>query len=195
MTVRRIVPAVMVAVMLLLTGGPMRAHGQEACGFVGGFAELRGLVGEQRVGACLENEHYNLENGNAEQRTTGGLLVWRKVDNFTAFTDGGTTWINGPNGLQSRPNHERLAWERDPVVPTGAQPAATPRPLPTPPAAMTGMPTASSTESSSGIIPMPPFARPPASIERATTRSQPSSCAARASSAEITWRHARPPPP
>ena len=45
----------------------------------------------------------------------GGLLVWRKADNFTAFTDGGTTWVNGPNGLQSRPNGERFSWENDPV--------------------------------------------------------------------------------
>src|SRR5687768_7335159 len=105
---RRIVPAMLVVVMLCLTGGAAQVHAQAACGFVGGFAELRALVGEQKVGACLEDEHFNPENGNAEQRTTGGLLVWRKVDNFTAFTDGGTTWVNGPNGLQSRPNNERL---------------------------------------------------------------------------------------
>src|SRR5262249_19393000 len=49
---------------------------------------------------------------------------------------GGTTWINGPDGLQSRPNSERFAWERDPVAP-GAAPlttapsvAASPPPLP-----------------------------------------------------------------
>ena len=117
--------------MLFLTGGPAAVHAQEACGFVGGFAELRALVGEQKIGACLENEHFNIENGNSEQRTTGGLLVWRKGDNFTAFTDGGTTWVNGPNGLQSRPNNERLAWELDPVVPVSAPASPTPRPLPT----------------------------------------------------------------
>lgn len=121
----------LVVVMLVLTGGSAQVQAQEACGFVGGFAELRALVGEQKIGACLENERFNLENGNAEQRTTGGLLVWRKIDNFTAFTDGGTTWINGPNGLQSRPNSERLAWELDPVAPSGAPATATPRPLPT----------------------------------------------------------------
>ena len=130
---RRIVPAMTVAVMLFLTGGASLVHGQETCTFTQGFAELRGLVGEQKVGACLENEHHNLDNGNSEQRTTGGLLVWRKADNFTAFTDGGTTWINGPNGLQSRPNGERLAWEFDPVV-AAAPPSPTPRPLPTLPA-------------------------------------------------------------
>jgi len=26
------------------------------------------------------------------------VLVWRKADNRTAFTDGYRTWINGPRG-------------------------------------------------------------------------------------------------
>jgi hypothetical protein len=121
-----------VAVMLFLAGGAARVYGQEACTFTQGFAELRRLVGEQKVGACLENEQSNADNGNAEQRTTGGLLVWRKADNFTAFTDGGTTWVNGPNGLESRPNDVRLAWELDPIAPPAAPaPAPTQRPLPT----------------------------------------------------------------
>ena len=41
-------------------------------------------------------------------------MVWRKIDNFTAFTDGGTSWVNGPNGLQSRLNSARFSWEKDP---------------------------------------------------------------------------------
>lgn len=40
-------------------------------------------------------------------------MVWRKADNWTAFTDGHRTWINGPNGLQQRLNIERFAWEPD----------------------------------------------------------------------------------
>jgi hypothetical protein len=109
---------------------------QEPCRFVLGFAALRDLVGVQKVGECLEDEHFNLENGNAEQRTSGGLLVWRKVDNFTAFTDGGTSWINGPNGLQSRPNAERFSWEKDPVQPGSApQQAAQATPTPRTPGA------------------------------------------------------------
>ena len=103
---------------------------QPSCRFVLGFAALRDSVGPSKVGNCLEDEHFNLENGNAEQRTSGGLLVWRKIDNFTAFTDGGTTWVNGPNGLQSRPNAERFSWERDPVQP-GAGPSAGATPGPT----------------------------------------------------------------
>jgi hypothetical protein len=69
---------------------------QPTCRFVLGFATLRDLVRPQKVGTCLEDEHFNDQNGSAEQRTSGGLLVWRKVDNLTAFTDGSTSWINGP---------------------------------------------------------------------------------------------------
>jgi len=83
------------------------------CAFRLGFADLRQQVGPSAVGGCLEDEHHNPESGDALQRTTGGLLVWRKTDNFTAFTDGHRTWINGPAGLQTRLNGERFAWEAD----------------------------------------------------------------------------------
>ena len=107
---RRLALAALLA--LALTATPTAA---QECRFVLGFATLRDLIGAEKVGACLEDQQTNPENGNAEQRTRGGLMVWRKADNFTAFTDGGTTWINGPNGLQSRPNAERFSWESDPV--------------------------------------------------------------------------------
>jgi lipoprotein-anchoring transpeptidase ErfK/SrfK len=42
------------------------------------------------------------------------LLVWRKADNFTAFTNGATTWVNGPQGIQARPNGQRFPWEANP---------------------------------------------------------------------------------
>ena len=76
------------------------------------FKALRDVVGHEIVGECLENEHYSA-NGDSTQKTTGGLLVWRKADNHTAFTDGHNTWINGPNGLQKRLNTERFSWEPD----------------------------------------------------------------------------------
>jgi hypothetical protein len=64
------------------------------------------------VGQPVENEWHNPENGDGLQRTTTGLMVWRKADNWTAFTNGHTTWINGPYGVQSRLNDQRFAWER-----------------------------------------------------------------------------------
>jgi hypothetical protein len=75
-----------------------------------GFETLRTLVGAAKVGDCLEDQRF-VASGNAQQRTTGGLLVWRKEDNWTAFTDGYQTWINGPFGVQQRLNTERFPWE------------------------------------------------------------------------------------
>ena len=63
-------------------------------------------------GSCLENETHNPKNGDGLQHTTGGLIVWRKADNWTAFTDGYNTWINGPNGLQERRNNQLFPWEK-----------------------------------------------------------------------------------
>jgi hypothetical protein len=82
------------------------------------------------VGAPLENEHWGA-NGDSLQQTTTGLMAWRKADNWTAFTNGSTTWINGPNGVQSRLNSDRFPWEKDPKVPA-AQPAPQPSPIPMP---------------------------------------------------------------
>ena len=95
------------------------------CQFVLGFNTLRNLIGHDIVGECLENEHYN-EISDSVQQTTGGLMVWRKADNWTAFTDGYRTWVNGPNGLQQRLNTERFEWEAD-YAPGGG--IATPTPV------------------------------------------------------------------
>jgi hypothetical protein len=43
-----------------------------------------------------------------------GLLLWRKLDNWTAFTDGVRWWVNGPLGLQQRLNDQRFSWEANP---------------------------------------------------------------------------------
>jgi len=55
------------------------------------FAELVRALGEETVGLCVEAESVNLTTGDAQQRTTRGLLVRRK-DGGVAFTDGGATW-------------------------------------------------------------------------------------------------------
>ena len=75
-----------------------------------GFATLASLIPDI-VGQPLENEHYG-PNGDSLQQTTKGLMVWRKADNWTAFTNGSQTWINGPFGLQSRLNDQRFDWEK-----------------------------------------------------------------------------------
>ena len=78
------------------------------CQFVLGFATL--AVSVPQVGECVEDQHYSA-NGDAQQATTGGLMAWRRADNWTAFTDGYMTWINGPNGVVGRLNSDRFPWE------------------------------------------------------------------------------------
>ncbi len=99
------------------------------------------------VGQPLEEEHI-VANGDIQQRTTRGLMVWRKADRWNSFTDGSFTWILGPYGLQSRPNGESFAWEQPSAAPISApqpvmeppapapiaQPPAQPAPTPVPPA-------------------------------------------------------------
>ena len=63
------------------------------------------------MGDCLENEQHDPETGMTLQTTTNGQLIWRKAANWTGFTDGERTWINGPEGLQQRLNSERFDWE------------------------------------------------------------------------------------
>ena len=114
------------------------------CEFRLGFKTLRDLIGHDIVGECLENEHYN-EIGDSNQQTTGGLMAWRKADNWTAFTDGHRTWINGPNGLVQRLNTERFPWEADHIhAPTPTPPPA-PSPVPTATVTQTATPTVTAT--------------------------------------------------
>jgi hypothetical protein len=80
-----------------------------ACTFTLGFQALHALLPEV-VDPCITAATPQ-PNGDMQQRTTQGRLVWRKADNLTAFTDEATTWILGPAGLQSRPNDQRFAWE------------------------------------------------------------------------------------
>lgn len=76
-----------------------------------GFASIARLIPEQ-VGSCVDTPAYDDLSGEAVQHTsTGGLFMWRKGDNWTAFTDGYHTWVIGPNGLQERLNSERFPWE------------------------------------------------------------------------------------
>lgn len=81
------------------------------CQFLQGFRQLRDLIGEAIVGDCLGDVRYDAQ-GNAQQVTTGGTLLWRKADNWTAFTDGEQTWVYGPFGLQVRSSQARFLWEQ-----------------------------------------------------------------------------------
>ena len=97
------------------------ASAQPACTFLLGFAILHDLIPDV-VGECVDDEYHDPQTGDALQQTTNGLLVWRKSDNWTAFTNGSQSWVNGPLGLQQRQNDQRFWWEANPdglaIIPT-----------------------------------------------------------------------------
>lgn len=116
-----------------LAASAVTASAQTTPEFKLGFKALADQIPDV-VDAPLENEYFNLFNGNSEQHTTKGLMVWRKIDNWTAFTNGYMTWINGPYGVQSRLNTDRFDWEKDTVVSAPAPaPIAAPAPAPSNP--------------------------------------------------------------
>ncbi len=83
------------------------------------------------VGSPTESEHDGA-NGDSLQQTTTGLMAWRKADNWTAFTNGSWTWINGPYGVQSRSNDTRFDWEGVAPVQNAVRVALSPPPTPAP---------------------------------------------------------------
>ena len=112
------------AACILLVGA---AFAQAMPEYTLGFKALADQI-PSVVGNPLENEHYGA-NGDSLQQTTIGLMVWRKADNWTAFTNGDRTWVNGPNGVEDRPNSERFSWEAN----RAPAPAQAPAPTPTSP--------------------------------------------------------------
>ena len=112
MTTRCIVSilAVLSSLSLPMLSTPARAEG---CSFSLGFAALHHLI-PRRVGRCLTNAGYDPGLGEVLQYTTGGVLIWRKADNWTGFTDGYRTWVLGPHGLQQRLSTQRVSWEATP---------------------------------------------------------------------------------
>jgi len=94
-------------------GDGARYRPEPLCHFILGFAQLHEALPEI-LGPCREDERHNPIHGDGLQQTEGGLLVWRKADNFTAFTDGYRTWVHGPFGIQQRLNSLRFVWEANP---------------------------------------------------------------------------------
>jgi hypothetical protein len=128
LTAALLTPAAL-ATMLAALPGPAAAQQAPACQFVLGFKTLHDLVPADS-GDCTENQYFDA-NGDAQQHTTKGLMVWRKADNTTAFTNGVHTWLIGPTGLADRANSDRFSWEAaaPSATPTpAAAPSATPQP-------------------------------------------------------------------
>ncbi|HEU5319081.1 MAG TPA: hypothetical protein VFX49_23420, partial [Chloroflexota bacterium] len=116
---KRVLAAVALLVGLLPATG-LRA--QEGCQYILGFLALYQQI-PTVMGPCVSNETPS-PNGDSLQQTANGLAVYRAADNWTAFTDGFRTWINGPLGIQSRLNTERFPWEADAGAASAAPPAS-----------------------------------------------------------------------
>jgi poly(3-hydroxybutyrate) depolymerase len=112
----------LLALLSLQSAAPVAA--QTACRFGGGFALLRDQIGTATAGDCVEDEHPatlpDAPGGALVQRTTRGVFVWRPTDNWTAFADDNTTWINRGDRIFQRPNGDRFWWE------TGAEASGLP---------------------------------------------------------------------
>ena len=97
------------AVPFLLLGAPAIHADGIHCSYSMGFAALDTMIPDT-VGGCLTNP-YQISNGNTVQETVGGLLSWNPSDNLPEFTNGSTTWVLGPVGLQSRANSTKFPYE------------------------------------------------------------------------------------
>lgn len=108
----RVVPTLVLAAVVAAGAGPLPPLHAAVydCEYRGGFKTLHDLIPDV-VGDCLENERHDPTTGDGLQWTAHGILLWRKADNWTAFTDGPTTWVLGPDGVQSRPSSARFPWE------------------------------------------------------------------------------------
>jgi hypothetical protein len=127
----RRISLVFLAVLASLAMVASTALAQGTPEFKLGFKALADQI-PQVAGVPLENEHWGA-NGDSLQQTTTGLMAWRKADNWTAFTNGSRTWVNGPFGVMERANEERFAWEADAASAARPAPpqAPTVAPLPT----------------------------------------------------------------
>src|SRR5437870_2206097 len=100
------------AAALMLLPGATPHVAADGCQYILGFKTLHDLDAAD-VADCTDNQVF-AANGDAQQHSPKGLLAWRKADNWTAFTNGYQTWVNGPNGLQSRLNTQRFSFEANP---------------------------------------------------------------------------------
>ncbi len=117
--VRRVSIA-LTAIALWLGLAVPAGYAAEGCQFARGFKGLHDQI-PAIVGECLSNEQDG-GGGTRIQRAANGVLVWRQIDNLSAFTDGAQTWVKGPFGVQQRANDQRFAWEANPAP--GSEPPA-----------------------------------------------------------------------
>ncbi len=97
----------------LATGAPSPAQAETFCGsgqspqFVLGFANLKAQVGAP-VGDPVECEHFDAA-GNSSQKSSTGMLFWRKSTNMAAFAAGNQHWAWTSKGI--------VTWTGDAIDP------------------------------------------------------------------------------
>ena len=99
------------------------------CSFHPRLGDLRGRIGADLVGACVEDARA-AGHGETRQRTTRGELVWWEGDHRAVFANDVHTWITGPSGIVRRRNEERFTWEPDAEI--GPRPTTSSHVLPPP---------------------------------------------------------------
>jgi hypothetical protein len=75
---------------------------QAACEFSAEFSGIVRTLGRDTIGECMATERGSSAAGNAQQRTTRGLLVWLSTEQVAAFTNGSTTWYNCASGVKQQ---------------------------------------------------------------------------------------------
>jgi hypothetical protein len=122
---------------LILATSPAVTSAQVGCALV--FDAIIAAVSPEIVGDC-NGAPATATNGDLWQTTTHGVLMRRAADGVSTFTGDTTTWLDGPEGIQSRPNAERLPWEPlvdaavtgEPVLPAVPSVPSAPVPKPAP---------------------------------------------------------------
>src|SRR4029079_7403334 len=81
--------------------------GQESCTW-SATSEVIYYAMPDVVGECVSQEQANPQTGLIEQRTSHGMMLRRPADGATAFTDGTTLWLLGPDGTVNRSQGSQL---------------------------------------------------------------------------------------
>lgn len=110
---QRCIVLLLVVFLHLAVGAPTAraevAH-QDArgeCAFAPRFVGLRETIPDV-VGTCLTDVRYDSVSGDAAQLTSNGILLWRRADDSTLFSDGLSVWLDDPAKPAPHPLAEAL---------------------------------------------------------------------------------------
>jgi hypothetical protein len=123
---RALAPALLAAGVMAMAGAAPTFAQQAPCQLNADFQTIVAKVGVATIGDCAGDELVGATGGDRFQSTTRGLLIFSVGGNWTAFTDGQTTWVNNPVGLASVSGSTPAPTTTAPSAPIPAQPAQPP---------------------------------------------------------------------